>query len=142
MSINELQSILQTRGTKFQLNHNVHAIKYSEEDIIVAISKLNQLGSGFRTVLIGNSTMVISVPTELDNDHVQIFQLAQESKEIGLTVLDVVERTRWAEDRVKRALNLLLEEGMAWIDIYNDHEYYWFPSLWKQHRNLMNMETN
>jgi ESCRT-II complex subunit VPS22 len=131
MSIKELQAILQGRGTKFQLN-TLKANKYSEEDIIVAISKLSQLGSGFRTVKIGNSMMVISVPTELDNDHVSVFQLAQENKGQGLTVHDVVERTKWNEERVKRALDLLLSEGMAWLDICHGEEYYWFPSLWKE----------
>jgi ESCRT-II complex subunit VPS22 len=131
MSIKELQAILQGRGTKFQLN-TLKANKYSEEDIIVAISKLSQLGSGFRTVKIGNSMMVISVPTELDNDHVSVFQLAQENKGQGLTVHDVVERTKWNEERVKRALDLLLSEGMSWLDICHGEEYYWFPSLWKE----------
>lgn len=133
MSIKELQSILQGRGTKFQLSDTtLKANKYSEEDIIVAISKLSKLGSGFRTVKIGNSMLVISVPTELDNDHVSVFQLAQENKGQGLTVLDVVVRTGWSDERVKRSLDLLLSEGMAWLDCYDGEEYYWFPSLWKE----------
>jgi hypothetical protein len=39
--------------------------------------------------------------------------------------------TGWDRDRVKRALDLLLAEGMAWIDHYNGEELYWFPSVWK-----------
>jgi hypothetical protein len=68
---------------------------------------------------------------------VSVFQLAQENKGQGLTVHDVVVRTGWSDERVKRSLDLLLSEGMAWLDFYNGEEYYWFPSLWKE-----NMSTS
>jgi ESCRT-II complex subunit VPS22 len=128
MSIKEVQGVLVSRGTKFRLNKVVS--KYNEEDIIVAIEKLKQLGSGFRTVKVGNSVMVVSVPTELDNDHVHVIQVAQDVAQ-GITVEMVEGITGWDRDRVKRALDLLLAEGMAWIDHYNGEELYWFPSVWK-----------
>jgi len=128
MSIKEVQGVLVGRGTKFRLNEVVS--KYNEQDIIVAIGKLQKLGSGFRTVTVGNSIMVVSVPTELDNDHVQVIQLAQDVAE-GITVDMVGEMTGWNEDRVKRALDLLLAEGMAWLDLYDGKEFFWFPSVWK-----------
>ena len=128
MSVKEVQDVLIRRGTKFRLNETVS--KYNKEDIIVAIEKLSQLGSGFRTVKVGNTMMVVSVPTELDNDHVQVIQLAQDISQ-GITVEMVGEMTGWGNDRVKRALDLLLAEGMAWLDFYNGNEFYWFPSVWK-----------
>ncbi len=128
MSIKEVQSVLKRRGTKFRLNEMVS--QYNEQDIIVAIDKLKQLGSGFRTVKVGNSMMVVSVPTELDNDHVHVIQLAQDVAQ-GITAGMVKDMTGWDEDRVMRSLNLLLTEGMAWIDHFNEQDYYWFPSVWK-----------
>ena len=128
MSIKEVQGVLVRRATKFRLNEGVS--KYNEEDIIVAIDKLKQLGSGFRTVKVGNSVMVVSVPTELDNDHVHVIQLAQDVAQ-GITVDMVEDITDWDRDRVKRALDLLLAEGMAWIDHHDEKELYWFPSVWK-----------
>ena len=128
MSIKEVQAVLVRRGTKFRLNEVVS--KYSEEDIIVAIDKLKQLGSGFRTVKVGKSVMVVSVPTELDNDHVHVIQVAQDVAQ-GISVDMVQNITGWDEDRAKRALNLLLAEGIAWIDKYDEQEFYWFPSVWK-----------
>jgi len=88
MSVTEVQSILRERGTKFGFSSSEgrkksSSSKYSKEDIITTISKLSKLGSGFRTVQIGKSVMVISVPTELDNDHMEVMTIAQ----------DVTERT-------------------------------------------------
>jgi len=157
MALKEVRRVLNIRGTKFKLNAkekqrkttstststsggSLSPGKYSEDDIIVAIGKLSKLGSGFRTVMVGSTRMVLSVPTELDNDHVQVIQCAQtvfaERRE-GISFDQVREMTQaetqqWNDDRVKRALDLLLAEGMAWLDRFNGHEYYWFPSVWKE----------
>jgi len=132
MSLKEVQSVLVRRGTKFGFNKEKTSVeKYNQEDIIIAISKLSQLGSGFRTVKVGSSMMVVSVPTELDNDHVQVIQMAQNTGD-GISTDQVVQMTGWDDDRVQRALDLLLAEGMAWLDLHNGIEYYWFPSVWKE----------
>eukprot|EP01083_Nonionella_stella_P234435 825261_1 len=141
MALKEVRRVLNTRGTKFKLNANANANvkgkgkgsssggsgsgpgKYSVDDNIVAIGKLSKLGSGFRTVLVGSTMMVLSVPTELDNDHVQVIQCAQKvfaERQEGIT-FDLVRdmMTQWNDDRVKRALDLLLSEGIAWLDCFN-----------------------
>ena len=142
MSIAEVQSILMKRGTKFCFSDSQKkGSKYSKDDIVTAIGKLSKLGSGFRTVKIGNSMMVISVPTELDNDHMEVIKIAQDIAEggtswfhasqqraIGEVTMEDVERvTGWDQERSKRALDLLLSEGMAWLDIHQGIEHYWFP---------------
>jgi len=147
MSIAEVQSILMKRGTKFCFSDSQKkGSKYSKDDIVTAIGKLSKLGSGFRTVKIGNSMMVISVPTELDNDHMEVIKIAQDIAERGtswfttsqqraigeVTMDDVVKATGWDHERSKRALDLLLSEGMAWLDMYDGIEHYWFPSVWKE----------
>lgn len=129
MSIHEVQKVLMTRGTKFRLNNMT--TKYSEDDIIIAIDKLKKLGSGFRTISVGGTRMVVSVPTELDNDHMQVIQLAQDISG-GITMDMVEDMTGWNRDRVRRAMDLLLAEGMAWLDRYEGIEFYWFPSVWKE----------
>mmetsp|Transcript_4000 Transcript_4000/g.6265 ORF Transcript_4000/g.6265 Transcript_4000/m.6265 type:complete len:159 (-) Transcript_4000:342-818(-) len=129
MSVAEVESILSSRKTKFQLGGQ-KTKAYSHEDITTAINKLGTLGGGFRTVKVGNSTMIMSVPTELDNDHMEIMSLAQiYSGSISLEL--VRENKGWNADRSKRALELLLAQGMAWLDTYEGHELYWFPSVWK-----------
>jgi ESCRT-II complex subunit VPS22 len=136
MSVTEVQSILRKRGTKFRFGQEdgkkgaKSGCKYSREDIIIAIGKLSKLKSGFKTVEVGTTTMVVSVPTELDEDHKEVMKIAQEAAE-GITVRRVTKSTRWKEDRAQRALDLLLSEGMAWFDEYMGEQYYWFPSVWK-----------
>mmetsp|Transcript_14775 Transcript_14775/g.18004 ORF Transcript_14775/g.18004 Transcript_14775/m.18004 type:complete len:270 (+) Transcript_14775:62-871(+) len=140
MSVAEVQSILKKRGTRFRFSQessqgnkkqkNSEGIKYSREDIITSIGKLSKLKSGFKTVKVGKAIMVVSVPTELDEDHKEVMTIAQDIGR-GISVDMVHKKTKWNEDRAKRALELLLSEGMAWLDEYKGEEYYWFPSVWK-----------
>merc|ERR1712038_69717 len=104
--------------------------KYSREDIVTAIGKLSKLKSGFKIVQVGSATMVVSVPTELDEDHTDVMKVAQDV-DGGITVEVVTKKTGWKEERAKRALDLLLSEGMAWVDKHKGREYYWFPSVWR-----------
>ena len=126
------------------------------DDIRIAIEQLRVLGGGFRTVQLPASTsstedatststtttMVISVPTELDHDHMQLLSIAQQQQEIhegscGLTIEQLQRQTQWnSPARVQRAMDLLLQEGMAWIDVYHGDTYYWFTSIWQQQLNI------
>lgn len=139
MSIEEIQSILQQRKTKYGTRAaSQSTMNVSTSDIQIAIEKLGTLGGGFRTVQVGEKTMVVSVPTELDNDHMRILTIAQGpedgvvSPNTGLTIDQIIALTNWTESRATRAMDLLLQEGMAWIDEYKGVSYYWFPSIWQQ----------
>lgn len=139
ISVAEVRSILMKRGTKFHFSSSRERCKYSEEDIIIAIRKLSKLGSGFRTVKVANSVMILSVPTELSTDHTEVMEIAQNSDGTlsssprgTVDVEDVRRATGWNEDRSKRALDLLLSKGMAWMDMHHGRELYWFPSIWKE----------
>ena len=134
ISVSEVRAILMKRGTKFRFAESTNKSAYSEEDIITAVGKLAKLGGGFRTMVVGNSTMIVSVPTELDHDHMEIMKIAQDSEgllSIGpsgrVTVKDVTKFTNWTDERAKRALDLLLGKGMAWLDVHDGEEIYWFP---------------
>ena len=109
---------------------------YNTGDIAIAVRKLSTLGGGFRIVKVGQSDMIVSVPTELDSDHMEIMTLAQDGQGC-VTVDDVKQRLSWNEDRVERALTLLLHEGMAWIDDFHGISFYWFPSVWKEKLSIM-----
>jgi len=142
ISVSEVRSILMKRGTKFKFAESKNKSKYSQEDIITAVKKLSKLGGGFRTMEIGTLVMIVSVPTELDSDHMEVMKIAQGSEGLlstgpcgGVTVDDVKRVTNWNEDRVKRALELLLGKGMAWLDRHDGEDSYWFPSVWKESSN-------
>lgn len=144
ISVAEVRSILLKRGTKFSFSSGGgpgdkrRGSSYSEADIVTAIGKLSKLGSGFRTVKLGERTMIVSVPTELDEDHMEIMEIAQDtrgelsSSPAGTVAMEDVRRSKgWTEERAQRALDLLLSKGMAWLDVHRGEESYWFPSIWK-----------
>lgn len=126
ISIQEVKDILSQRKTKFSLADK-KTEKYSTQDIQTAISKLSTLGGGFRTLQVGSSTMIVSVPTELDNDHMAIMTLAQDMGGKGVSLYQLQESTGWNEDRAQRAMDLLLTQGMSWLDEYKGEKLYWFP---------------
>ena len=134
MSVSEVQSILQSRSHR---NRSGSASKdvpqVSPSDILVAVSKLAKLGGGFRTVTVGKSVLIVSVPTELDHDHVQVLAVAQATPRNGITIRQIRDALPgWSQDRADRAATLLLREGMAWLDEHRGETYYWFPSLWQE----------
>lgn len=132
MSVTEVQSILAKRKTRLGMA-SAQTTKVSKADIQVAISKLAKLGGGFRTIQVGSSTMIVSVPTELDNDHMQVMTTANKhGGKSGITLDHVMEDTQWTRERAQRALDLLLHEGMAWIDENCGETFYWFPSVWQE----------
>eukprot|EP00934_Nitzschia_sp_Nitz4_P003269 Nitzschia sp. Nitz4//scaffold40_size135432//118066//118791//NITZ4_003267-RA/size135432-processed-gene-0.51-mRNA-1//1//CDS//3329551288//3259//frame0 len=108
---------------------------YNLGDISIAVKKLAKLGGGFRIVEVGNSEMIVSVPTELDQDHMEILSLAQDGQGC-VTVDDVMQQLNWKQDRADRAITLLLSEGMAWKDDYLGISFYWFPSVWMEQRQM------
>jgi len=134
ISVSEVRDILGRRKRTFsgltiekdeshvfrQKNH-----LYSTEEIVTAVSKLSVLGS-IKTVTIGQGVFIQSVPAELDNDHYQVLNIAQ-VKQGHVTVTDIMNETRWGEERANRAMNLLLSEGMAWLDVHDGTDHYWFP---------------
>lgn len=109
----------------------------------MSISKLSKLGNGFRTVQVGKSTMIISVPTELDNDHMEVMKIAQDHQG-HVTIQNIKDANiTWNDDRIQRALDLLLSKGMSWLDIPSRHDndvIYWFPSIWKEKLTEGSME--
>jgi len=126
ISVQEVKDILEQRRTKFCLAGQ-QTKTYSKQDVQTAISKLSTLGGGFRTLQVGSSTMIVSVPTELDNDHMAIMTLAQDMGGKGISLHQVRDSTGWNEERAQRAMDLLLTQGMAWLDEYKGENLYWFP---------------
>ena len=88
---------------------------------------------------VGDSVMIVSVPTELDNDHMEVMKIAQQTQQqqrddagalssCGMVMSkDIMDETGWDKNRTDRALDLLLGKGMAWLDIHKGLKMYWFP---------------
>lgn len=146
MSVREIQNVLKHRKTRLGMASQ-QTTDVSLSDIQVAIQKLAKLGGGFRTIQVGSSTMVVSVPTELDNDHMQVMTVAQANciapgengtnTVQGITIDQVMSATNWNRQRVDRAIELLLQEGMAWVDNHQGVCYYWFTSIWQEQKEAL-----
>ena len=128
ISVAQVHETLNQRRTKKQA--------YSIGDIPISVKKLSKLGGGFRMVKLGKSDMIVSIPTELDQDHMAVMEVAQDA-EGCVTVDDIQVKLEWNLQRAERALNLLLQEGMAWIDEYVGIKFYWFPSVWKEYTQIL-----
>lgn len=144
MSISQVQCRLQQRTTKLgnatttsssnNKNGN-NKNKVSVADIVVAVQKLATLGGGFRLVEVGRSTtMIVSVPMELDQDHMTVMNVAttKQTATRGITSQCVQDHTDWNQERVERVLEMLLQQGMAWMDSHDGKTFYWFPSVWQE----------
>lgn len=71
--------------------------------------------------------MIVSVPEELDHDHMQVMMTA-ENNSLGpyVRIRDLNDALKWDDERTNRALHLLLSKGMCWIDNHGERSF-WFP---------------
>ncbi|KAH8552038.1 EAP30/Vps36 family-domain-containing protein [Umbelopsis sp. PMI_123] len=101
----------------------------SEDDIVRSIKTLKPLSSGFEILMIGNRKMVRSVPKELDTDQSSLLLLAQAN---GYMTKGMIENElKWHEGRTQQALDNLLQDGLAWLDLSEGEEdRYWIPSFY------------
>jgi ESCRT-II complex subunit VPS22 len=101
----------------------------SDDDLERAIKKLKELGEGFDILTVGSTKMVQSVPCELNSDHTSVLTLAQMSNFV--TASFVEQKLGWNSQRVSSVLDLLLKEGMAWVDDQAEEgeRRFYFPSF-------------
>ncbi|RHY51908.1 hypothetical protein DYB34_004864 [Aphanomyces astaci] len=117
IAIQDLLALLdQRRGPMMQ--------KISDDDIKRSVKKLKVLGEGFNVIELGMKTM-------LSQDHSSILLLAQDTQGV-VTVATLADRLGWDANRSTLALNVLLREGMVWLDGGDQNGSgvaYYFPSI-------------
>jgi ESCRT-II complex subunit VPS22 len=127
MSLHELLGLaIQKRGSTVQ--------SICANDIVQAIKHVSVLGNGFQIIRPRHGQlMVLSVPVELNQDHTSLIEYAQ-AHQGKITVDALLADTatdKWSPVRAQRALDMLLEEGMAWVDSQRPDgvNEYWLPSV-------------
>lgn len=103
----------------------------SENDLLCAVRKLKVLGSGFTVVPVGSGQyMVQSVPGELSMDQTAVLQQVANSL-LGFTSVTLLSETLgWEQDRAQKALDRMIDQGLAWLDLQDPQDtLYYFPSL-------------
>lgn len=55
------------------------------------------------------------------------------AEKTGYVSINILKRKlHWPEHRINTALNMLMKEGIAWVDKQDSNEdIYWFPSLYR-----------
>jgi len=112
LSLDELEGHLNTssRGS----NRGDTTQRVTREDVKRAIAKLDVLGDGFRIV---DDAMVLSVPTELNRDHVVALDVARRSGAGRVTASALRERLpHCSAERADHLLAHLAKDGLAWVD--------------------------
>eukprot|EP00823_Brevimastigomonas_motovehiculus_P003503 TRINITY_DN2143_c0_g1_i1.p1 TRINITY_DN2143_c0_g1~~TRINITY_DN2143_c0_g1_i1.p1 ORF type:complete len:245 (-),score=60.98 TRINITY_DN2143_c0_g1_i1:415-1149(-) len=100
----------------------------SADDVQCSVKKMSCLGEGFRILNVGSRVMVASVPCELNKDHMVLLELAQTNE--GLVSVSLIQKKyNWDQHRIDTVVNLLLQEGMLWIDNQGKDTQYGFPSI-------------
>ncbi|XP_056006977.1 vacuolar-sorting protein SNF8-like [Ostrea edulis] len=124
IGIEELRDkVMASRGKKSQA--------ITLDDLLRAIKKLKVLGNGFTLISLGKSYMVQSVPGELTMDHTKLLQEAQNEGFVSMKSL--MASLKWEEERVMRALDYMVKEGLAWVDDQGSGDrQYWFPSFFPE----------
>ena len=109
-----------------------HSQRISEDDVHRAIRKVAVLGNGFRVLRVGSRRMVVSVPLEMNRDHVAVMELA--GPRGWVTAAACCRQLQWPLERVELVLHVMMEEGMTWVDeqMLDGQLAYWFPSLVEQ----------
>lgn len=125
MSIEELLSrVLASK------NIDPRANSITTWDILEAIKKLKVLGSHIREVPTHNSFIIHATPAELNSDQTHITQVAHSNRGyVSQTLLR--EKLSWSDERIQKALDELIMEGIIWIDKQglNGEYLYWFAGL-------------
>lgn len=126
ISLEELRSkLIKARGTGKQ--HQ----EITKDDLIRAANKLKIFGSGFGVLPVGKGQyMVQSIPGELSMDHTAVLQQVTNSNQGFISKSILKRELNWEDERAGKALDHMVQQGLAWIDLQNSSEkLYYFPSL-------------
>ena len=81
-----------------------------------AIDSLSKLGSDFKIISQGGQSkrLICSVSLELDTDHMLLLNAAEQGQ--GMLTFSNLRQKGFAPDRFARAIERLLQDGLAWED--------------------------
>lgn len=130
MTIEELQDRV-TAARNVSKNSNLKSTdSITTDDLLEAIKKLRVLNSNIRALPSKNSYIIHSTPAEMNSDHIDITQCAHNTQGYVSKAL-LRDRLSWPDERIQKALDELIMEGMVWLDEQGpDGEHvFWFPSL-------------
>lgn len=119
---------------RIKKTRNSFVNEVSLDDCRRAIKKLHIFGNAFSLISMNNGRfMVQSLPEGMGVDHTEVVQLAEMNQ--GVVDKDtIMVNLKWDSYRIENVLNLMLKEGIVWIDIdaNGNKSSYYFPSFYIQ----------
>jgi ESCRT-II complex subunit VPS22 len=101
---------------------------FTQEDVRVALGRLSELGSGFGIVALGGVPYVRSVDEDLASDGAALLSAAAQHRSLATTAAKASAALGWGAARTQLALDSLLGDGTAWLDIdAAGQRTYYFP---------------
>ena len=115
--------IMKSEQLLSEITKNSNFKSVSIDDITKSIEKLQILGNGFRLLNIQGRSYILSVPLELNKDHEEMLDVANENS-INFNQLlitqEIMNQSRgWSRERFDISIRLLLTEGIVWLDVYH-----------------------
>lgn len=132
MTIEELlSSVISSRNVNLKKSSSSKSDQITSDDILVAIKKLKSLGSNITEIPSNRSYIIHATPAELNSDHVVITQVAHSTH--GYVSFDILKERfdEWSDERVQKALDELMMEGLIWLDEQDSggKPLFWFSGL-------------
>ena len=99
-----------------------HAV--SAEDIVRAVKSLACLGKGGVSIIsIHNQLLISSLPDDMSPDSIHLLSTGWDK---GLSVSELATLVEWTQPRCLHALDILIAEGVVWIDCHPETTYWVF----------------
>ncbi|KAL0228529.1 hypothetical protein RCL1_004672 [Eukaryota sp. TZLM3-RCL] len=118
---------LQDLRTHLAKRRRVPPDSITYDDIERSVKSLQVLGPGFELVRLQNKTLIRSVPEELSQDDTTLLSLAETSGFVNTTIINT--KLQWQQQRIDKAIDSLLKQGISWVDGQADEPTYYILSL-------------
>ena len=90
---------------------------FTQEDVRVALGRLEVLGNSISIVTLGGAPYVRSVDEDMASDGATLLGAAAQHRSLATTVHNAAAALKWSPARTQLALDSLLGDGAAWLDV-------------------------
>jgi ESCRT-II complex subunit VPS22 len=103
------------------------AMEVSDDDVVQAVKALEPLGSCFGIVKIGHSSLLRSVPKELNTDQSTVLEAVQVMGYVTVSMLQL--NLGWGRPRAMAVVEDLMADSLVWVDCQAGENEYWSPAF-------------
>lgn len=101
-------------------------IEVTEDDIQRALESLEPLGGMFKTIMLGSTKFIRSVPKELNPDQATVLEVIQVMGHVTVSMLQA--NLGWERARAIAVIDDLVAGSLVWVDSQAYETEYWTPA--------------